>query len=243
MFSKIVQGVSDPRDSKEKSMSPITKKSATLFILVFCVTVIATINLAKRYVAGLASGDSAAARVKGDSNAQVKIKEYIDFQCPACAKGSNLLSQYFQAYPGKVYLEIKYFPLEGMHQHAMRSARYAECAARQGKFWAYEELLIAQQPAWRELMSADLFFQQIARDVGLDAVQLEACLTNDTVKNTILAEKDLGTQQGVQSTPTYFINGKIVVGIKSLEEELKTLLGGLPSTQQSSAQQSFMQQP
>ena len=202
---------------------------------------VVVINVMKQYVSGLAPKNSAAARTQGNPNSKVKITEYIDFQCPACAKGVALLSQYLQAYPGKIYLEMKYFPLEGMHQHAIRSARYAECAARQKNFWAFEDLLIIRQPQWRGLMNADAFFQQIARDVKLDPIQLEACLTSDEVRGVISAEKDSGTQLGVQSTPTYFVNGKMVVGIKSLEEELKILLGGLPTSPP--VQQSVEPQP
>ena len=166
------------------------------------------------------------ARSKGGETARVKIVEFIDFQCPACANGVKILGTYFDRHPNDIHLQIKYFPLTNMHRHAIISALYSECAARQGKFWPLNDLMMPQQSQWAQLISAEPVFQSMASQVGMDIVQLNACLASDDARRAINDEKSLGQSLGISSTPTYFINNKMVVGTKSLEEELKTYFPG-----------------
>jgi len=162
------------------------------------------------------------ARAKGNPAARVKIVEFIDFQCPACAYGIGYLKTFFEQHPNDLYIQVKYFPLTNMHHHAMISAMYSECAARQGKFWALDDLMIPQQSQWEQLISPEPVFQAMASQVGMDIGQLNACLASDDPRKVINDEKSLGQSLGISSTPTYFINNKMVVGTKSLQEELKT---------------------
>lgn len=162
------------------------------------------------------------ARTKGDPQARVKIIEYVDFQCPACAYGIKLLKTYFEQHPNDIFIQVRYFPLTQMHHHAMLSALYSECAARQGKFWALDDLMIPQQSQWEQLISPDPVFQSMAAQVGMNIDQLNACLSSDDTRKVINDEKSLGQSLGISSTPTYFINGKMVVGAKSMTDELKT---------------------
>jgi protein-disulfide isomerase len=113
-----------------------------------------------------------------------------------------------------------------MHRHAMLSALYSECASRQGKFWALDEPMLAQQAQWAQLINPEPVFQAMAAQVGLDVSQLNACVASDEARKVINDEKSLGQTLGVVSTPTYFINKKMVVGTKSLQEELKTYFPG-----------------
>jgi len=161
-------------------------------------------------------------RAKGNPQARVKIIEYLDFQCPACAYGIKLLKTYFDQHPNDIYIQMRYFPLTNMHHHAMTSALYSECAARQGKFWALDDLMIPQQAQWAQLISPDPVFQSMAQQAGLDINQLNACLASDDARKVINDEKSVGQSLGISSTPTYFINGKMVVGAKSMMDELKT---------------------
>ena len=166
------------------------------------------------------------ARAKGNPDSKVKIVEFIDFQCPACANGVIYLKTFFDQHPNDVYLQVRYFPLTNMHHHAMISALYSECAARQGKFWALDDLMIPQQSQWAQLISPEPVFQAMAVQVGMDINQLNTCLASDEARKVINDEKSLGQSLGIASTPTYFINNKMVVGTKSLEDELKTYFPG-----------------
>jgi protein-disulfide isomerase len=162
------------------------------------------------------------ARAKGNPQARVKIVEFIDFQCPACAYGMKFLKTFIGQHPDDIYVQVRYFPLTNMHHHAMISALYSECAARQGKFWELEDLMIPQQGQWAQLISPEPVFQAMAAQVGMDINQLNSCLASDDARKVINDEKALGQSLGIASTPTYFINNKMVVGVKSLQDELKT---------------------
>jgi len=166
------------------------------------------------------------ARVKGNPDSKVKIVEFIDFQCPACAVGVEYLKTLFDRHPDDIYLQVRYFPLTNMHHHAMISALYSECAARQGKFWALDDLMMSQQSQWAQLISPEPVFQSMAQQVGMNIDQLNTCLASDEARKVINDEKSLGQSLGIASTPTYFINNKMVVGTKSLQEELKTYFPG-----------------
>ena len=160
-------------------------------------------------------------RAKGNPQARVKIVEFIDFQCPACAYGVNYLKTFFDKHPNDIYLQVRYFPLTNMHHHAMISALYSECAARQGKFWDLNDLMMPQQSQWAQLISPEPVFKAMAAQVGMNIEQLNVCLASDEARKVINDEKSLGQSIGIGSTPTYFINGKMVVGTKSLEDALK----------------------
>jgi len=166
------------------------------------------------------------ARAKGNPQAHVKIVEFIDFQCPACAYGINFLKTFIDKHPQDVYLQVRYFPLTNMHRHAMISALYSECAARQGKFWALDDLMIPQQQQWAQLISPEPIFRAMAQQAGINLDQLDTCLASDSARKVINDEKSLGQSLGINSTPTYFINNKMVVGTKSLQDELKTYFPG-----------------
>jgi len=166
------------------------------------------------------------ARTKGNPQARVKIVEFIDFQCPACAFGVTYLKTLFEKHPDDLYIQVRYFPLTNMHRHAMISALYSECAARQGKFWALDDLMIPQQQQWEQLISPEPVFQAMATQVGMNTDQLNTCLASDDARKVINDEKSLGQSLGIRSTPTYFINSKMVVGTKSLQDELKTYFPG-----------------
>src|SRR5437870_5726718 len=158
-------------------------------------------------------------RTKGNPEARVKIVEFIHIQCPACANSIKYLKTLFDQHPNDIYLQVRYFPLTNMHHHAMISALFSECAARQGKFWELDDLMIPQQSQWAQLISPDPVFQAMAVQVGMNTSQLNSCLVSDEARKVINDEKFLGQSLGIASTPTYFINNKMVVGVKSLQEE------------------------
>jgi protein-disulfide isomerase len=208
---------------KNPTVRKASKQKATVLIVVAAVVLIGGIKFFK-WSQGNA-GNAALARVQGDPRAPVRITEWMDFQCPACAAGAADLKKYLGTFPGKIYLEIKYFPL-GAHLHSLEAAKYGECAARQGKFWPYFDTVFERQPQWRDLFDAHPAFDQIAKEIGLNDDKLRSCLASDDVREKVLKEKDQGQSLGVQSTPTYFINGKMVVGPKLMREEVDKLLGG-----------------
>ncbi|MBF0511135.1 MAG: thioredoxin domain-containing protein [Candidatus Omnitrophica bacterium] len=163
------------------------------------------------------------ARQEGDPHARVKVVEFIDFQCPACATGMKMLRTYFEKYPHDIFIQVKYFPLTNMHRHAMVSALYSECSSRQNKFWELDALILDQQKQWELLINPEPVFQSMAQQVGMNMAQLNACVASDDARLVINEEKAAGQTLGIKSTPTYFINNQMVVGTKSMEEVMKRL--------------------
>ncbi|MCD4781281.1 MAG: DsbA family protein [Candidatus Omnitrophica bacterium] len=159
-------------------------------------------------------------RTKGPSQAAVKIEEFTDFLCPACAVGSRVLNEYMKKYPDDMRLVYHYYPL---YPNSLPSAVYAECAGAQGKFWEYHDRLISQVKTIHRAKGDAVFryLLKIAEDIDLDMEQIRQCVADPKVEKVIIKEKELGNNMGVRATPTYFINGKRVVGHIALKEEFK----------------------
>lgn len=192
-----------------------------VFALVGLVVLLRTIKSAKTVSRPLAT---AQAKTKGNPQAAIKIVEYTDFQCPACAKATKGLSAIWQTQGNKLSLEYQAFPLP-RHKNAFRAAVYAQCAARQNKFWVFHDLLFDQQALWAEKTDAEVYFQQMAGQAGLNPAELTVCLQDASVPQEIEKEKAQGVSRGVEATPTFFVNGEMVVGGKNLSEKLDSLLG------------------
>jgi protein-disulfide isomerase len=198
----------------------LSKKNITILIVLLAVGIIVALKL----VLGHSSVkvDAEAARSKGPENAKINVVEFIDFECPACAFGAKKIKEYMTEHPDSIRVQVKYYPLMNIHHHALQSASYVECISRQGKFWPFFDSLMASQEQWSHLVNSDGVFDQLAKEAGANMAQLKSCLASDDVAAKIMNEKAAGRSLGVQSTPTYFINKKMVVGGKSLVDEMDT---------------------
>lgn len=194
-----------------------SKLFTTAVVILLCIVTVCWAKTTRRSKQKLKK--SLLSRTIGNPKADIRIVEYIDFQCPSCAKGYSLLKEYLKKYPSRIQVELKYFPLI-KKRHALESALYAECSAKQDKFWEFTQFLLKKQHEWRHSMDAEMIFREIAHKVGLDEYELADCIMDEQTKKTILAEKDEGKILGIRRTPTYFINGRMIVGLKNLKREL-----------------------
>lgn len=169
------------------------------------------------------SASGSMAKIKGDNDAPIKVTEFIDFQCPACAFGAKYLKEEMQRHPGLIRLQLKHFPLS-MHQHGFLSAQYAECSAEQGKFWQMHDLLLARQNNWKRLDDPRPAFDQMMSEAGINARELKACIGSGRADRIIQRNRAEGGNRQIRSTPTYFVNGKMMVGQKSLALEINRYL-------------------
>lgn len=163
---------------------------------------------------------SDAAKANGNPRANIKIVEYTDFQCPACARGAQEVAGYFAQHKNDVYWEYRPYPLTPGHRHSFRAAVFGECAARQGKFWGFHDLVFARQKEWGAKDDPEEDFMKIAEEAGLAKETLLLCVKDPEVGNRIVEQKEEGARRGVKATPTYFLNGKMVVGFRHLLKEL-----------------------
>ena len=193
---------------------------ATVFVLVFCAAFVQGLRLLTGPKGKFLLDRRVASRAKGNPGAPVWIVEYVDFQCGTCRLASVVLHEYLERTPSQIYLQVRFRPLVITHLYALKSAIYAECAASQGKFWPFYDLLFQHQDQWKDSLDADGLFVSYAREAGLDTKKLELCVSNPEAKKKVIAENDEAMDLGIRSTPTFFINGKLVVGLEALKEEL-----------------------
>lgn len=171
-------------------------------------------------VHNLPAGTSA---VKGAVNAPVTITVFDDFQCPYCARLVPTLEQVLAAYPGKVRLVYKHFPLS-MHQFAQAAAVASIAARNQGKFWEMHDQLFAN---YNTLDEAKI--RGLAQGVGLDMARYDSDIRNPALAQEVAADVQLGAQAGVRGTPTVYVNGKLakdrsLAGFRAIiDEELRGL--------------------
>jgi len=148
---------------------------------------------------------------KGPKNAPVTIIEFSDYECPFCKRAEDAVAQVMKTYGDKVRLVFRDFPLP-MHRNAQPAAEAAACANAQGKFWEYHGKLFASSELNAER------FKAIAAEIGLDAAKFDACVAKREFKSAV--EKDLadGGEAGVDGTPAFFINGRMLSGAQPFEK-------------------------
>lgn len=164
-----------------------------------------------------------AERSTGEAKAKAHVTEYFDYQCPPCANANKILHDWMEKNPGKIYLEVRYFPLPS-HRFSMKAAVHAECASRQKeKFWKFHNELFEHQPEWVSSDYPELKFLTYAQTADLELTRWDACTKDANVEKFIIEEKAQAEKIGVKITPTFFVNGKMVVGTQGLTEELNAI--------------------
>jgi protein-disulfide isomerase len=151
------------------------------------------------------------APVLGPRNAPVTIVEWSDFQCPFCGRVEPTLQQLRQEYKGKIRLAWKNQPLS-FHPNAMPAAEAAMAAHEQGKFWEFHDALFKQQ----QKLGPELY-DEVAKQLGLDLNRFHASIESHRNASIIQADMSAGSAVGAEGTPTFFINGKKLVGAQPLE--------------------------
>ena len=144
---------------------------------------------------------------RGKLDAKVTVVEYADFQCPACRAYQPLVSELYREYGDRVRFEYRHFPLNSIHQNAEEAAMAAEAAGEQGKFWEMTDMLFAEQAEWSPLGSPEEVFVEYAGKLGLDTARFSADLKSKDLLEKIRASAKEGTAAGINSTPSFFLNG------------------------------------
>ncbi|MBV1699009.1 MAG: DsbA family protein [Hyphomicrobiales bacterium] len=173
-------------------------------------------------LAELAKAGPAGDVVLGSDKAPVTVIEYASMTCPHCAHFSmttfpELQKRYIDT--GKVRFIFREFPLDAL---AAAGFMLARCAGKD-KFIPVIEALFAKQPEWmvKEPIAP---LREIAKQFGFTEQSFDACLANQKVLDDIQAVRDRAASKlGVDSTPTFFINGKRFVGDQSIEAMAKEI--------------------
>jgi protein-disulfide isomerase len=151
------------------------------------------------------------APIRGTADAPVVLVEYADYECPYCQMVQPTLDKVLGDYKGKVAFAFKDVPLP-MHANAVKAAEATRCAQAQGKYWEYHDLLFSS----RLVEPAKL--KEHARTLKLDGAAFDQCLDSgaksDAIKTALNEAQDLG----LNSTPSFFINGRFTQGNLSYEQ-------------------------
>ncbi|HEX4683443.1 MAG TPA: thioredoxin domain-containing protein [Gemmatimonadaceae bacterium] len=152
-------------------------------------------------------------RIAGDSSATIWVIMASDFQCPFCkewhdASFAPIMRDY--AEKAKIRLAFVNMPLS-MHQNAIPASEAAMCASVQNKFWPVHEALFASQGQWETLPDPVPKFDTLVAAAGADMRRWRQCMKSHSTLPLIKADHDKLRSAGVSSTPTFFVDGKMLV--------------------------------
>ncbi len=196
----------------------------TRWILLIAAAVAATtaLRISPPDQAGPSRGqdDPLAPRSKGSAAAPVTVYEMSDFQCPFCRRHAVetlpiLEDEYIKT--GKIRWVFVNFPIPQLHPNAVPAAQVAMCAARQDAFWPVHDLLFLHQDVWGPLASPGEFLLSLADSVRIDRDSLGACLEAQATLDQVRVDAQGAVQAGATSTPTFYIEGGLLVGAHPVE--------------------------
>jgi protein-disulfide isomerase len=152
----------------------------------------------------------------GGTDAPVTIIAFSDYECPFCKRAEGTVAQVMQTYGNDVRYVHRDFPLP-FHAHANEAAQAARCAGDQKKFWEYHDKIFAAAD-----LSSDAL-KNTATELGLDRTKFDECLASGKYKAQIDADIAAGSEVGVNGTPAFFINGRMLSGAQPFDKFKETI--------------------
>lgn len=147
--------------------------------------------------------------VMGNNKKNVTLVEYGDYQCPACEEYYPVVKQVVAEYKDSIQFQFRNLPLTQIHQNAFASARAAEAAALQNKFWEMHDMLYDNQSAWTQASDPTTVFDDYAKQLGLNVDQFKKDYASSKVNGAINADIAAFNKTGAATqTPTFFLDGK-----------------------------------
>lgn len=154
--------------------------------------------------------------IKGPENAPITIISFSDYECPFCHRAEETVAEVLKAYGDKVRFVHRDFPL-AFHANAHAAAQSAHCAHEQGKFWEMHAKLFGA----KDLSISGL--KEIAKELGVDTVKFNYCLDSGQYKGAVDRDMAEGASVGVEGTPAFFINGRMLSGAQPFSEFKKII--------------------
>ncbi|MFF0131763.1 DsbA family protein [Streptomyces mirabilis] len=146
-------------------------------------------------------------RLTEPDKSELTVVEFLDFECEACGAMYPVMEKLREEYGGRVTFVARYFPMPG-HRNGDLAARTAEAAARQGKFEEMYTKLFTTQKEWGESQEwKQSVFRGYAKQLGLNMVRFDTDLADPEVAGRVQNDQSDGLGLGVQSTPTFFVDG------------------------------------
>lgn len=197
------------------------------FIIVIILIVwglIAASNKASRQDASLPIPNEISANdwVRGNKDSNVILVEYSDFQCPACAAYYPLIERVFSESSTTIKYVYRHFPLT-QHLNAVPAAQAAEAAGKQGKFWEMYNKIFQTHDDWENSQNVKVIFEGYAKGLGLDMDKYSKDIISKEVVDKVNNDLKSGLKAGINSTPTFYLNGQKLDNPQSYEEFKKII--------------------
>jgi protein-disulfide isomerase len=148
----------------------------------------------------------------GNREAKVIVVEFSDFQCPFCATVLPVVNQIKSTYGDEILFVYRDMPISSIHPQAPKAAEASQCAFEQDSFWPYHDKLFEKQSDWGGVGVAK--FKEYAADLGLDTESFNKCLDSGKYESEVLSDLQDGIDAGATGTPAFFINGKLIPGVR-----------------------------
>lgn len=226
-----------PAERKQVDRKQTTRRSPLPFVIIG-VVLVAAIAAGAWYLKGsrqpagtVATGTPGALplHVAGSESAPVVLEEFGDFQCPPCGQMFPEVEKIRQDYGDRLRFIFREYPLTNPHPHALLAAHAAEAAGLQGKFWEMHHALFENQRTWSPVQDPTSLFESYARQAGLDMDRYRRDVGSPETDARVVADRERAQSVGVNSTPTFFVNGRKIgtaqTTPKGLRDEIDHALG------------------
>lgn len=143
----------------------------------------------------------------GDKNAPVVVREFADYQCPACGRFSEAAQRLKQEYVESGQVRFVYFdlPLQ-QHGNAMPAALAARCAGDQDAYWQMHDQLFGSQTEWSGSNDPVTTFVRYAGDLGLNERRFQNCMESELHLEDVEQSRQVAVRMRVMRTPTVYVD-------------------------------------
>ena len=151
----------------------------------------------------------------GPANARITMVVFSDFQCPYCREFARTMREELpKKYPNDVRVIFKDFPIVAIHKWAFAAAEASHCIGdgNPGAFWAFHDWIFEHQGEIEETNLREKVTAFAATRGGLDTGKIGACLDSHAKADEVRESLKAGEALGIQQTPTFFLNGRMIGG-------------------------------
>lgn len=158
----------------------------------------------------------------GPADAPIQIVEFADFECPGCRVLYARMHELLKKHEGRYRFVFRNYPLDQecnpsitqeFHRYACLAASYTRCAGEQGRFWQALDFVFTDPVMTDERTTFDVrgfLVDQASQTLGLDREAMDECMTSRRYYQKLQRDIEEGNRVGLQSTPSVWINGKLV---------------------------------
>lgn len=151
----------------------------------------------------------------GPVSAKITMVVFSDFQCPYCREFARTMrAELPKKYPNDVRVVFKDLPIAAIHKWAFAAAEASHCIGdnNPGAFWAFHDWIFEHQGEVNEANLREKVIAFAATQGGLDGGKIGACIDSHTKADEVRESLKAGEALGVQQTPTFFLNGRMING-------------------------------